>query len=196
MCQAYFQGKRIRCFCLESMYLLIQSIPCIIIMDIGWAETPVGWARVETAGGFIHSFRFEEQVPAGAFREKTPAALLRASEAYCNNLTSLPFLALSGSAYQRQVWETLTHIPRGETRTYGDIAEIVAQPSHARAVARSCSQNVFAVLIPCHRVVGKTRIGGYRWGGGLKQALLEWEGRGGGSGPLVISFWTMDRKSS
>lgn len=164
-------------------------------MDVGWAETPVGWARVETAGGFIHSFRFEEQVPAGAFREKPPAALLRASEAYCNNLTSLPFLALSGSAYQRRVWETLTHIPRGETRTYGDIAEIIAQPSHARAVALSCSQNVFAVLIPCHRVVGKKRIGGYRWGGELKQALLEWEGRGGDSSPFVISFWTIDNKT-
>ena len=88
---------------------------------------------------------------------------------------SLP-LDVRATAFQKRVWMALQKIPRGETRSYAEIAESLGQPSAARAVARACSQNPVAVVIPCHRVVGKSgRLTGYRWGLQRKQDLLALE---------------------
>jgi len=85
-------------------------------------------------------------------------------------------LDVRATAFQKRVWTALQQIPRGETRSYGEIAESLGQPSAARAVARACSQNPVAVVIPCHRVVGKSgRLTGYRWGLQRKQDLLALE---------------------
>jgi AraC family transcriptional regulator, regulatory protein of adaptative response / methylated-DNA-[protein]-cysteine methyltransferase len=81
-----------------------------------------------------------------------------------------------GTAFQLRVWETLQRIPRGTTRSYGEIARELGQPSAARAVARACASNRLAVVIPCHRVVREDgRLGGYRWGLERKRELLEAE---------------------
>jgi AraC family transcriptional regulator, regulatory protein of adaptative response / methylated-DNA-[protein]-cysteine methyltransferase len=85
-------------------------------------------------------------------------------------------LDVRATAFQKRVWTALQQIPRGETRSYGEIAKSLGQPSAARAVARACSQNPVAVVIPCHRVVGKSgRLTGYRWGVERKQDLLALE---------------------
>ncbi len=85
---------------------------------------------------------------------------------------SLP-LDVRATAFQKRVWKALQQVPRGETRSYREIAESLGQPSAARAVARACSQNPVAVVVPCHRVVGKSgRLTGYRWGVQRKQKLL------------------------
>jgi AraC family transcriptional regulator of adaptative response/methylated-DNA-[protein]-cysteine methyltransferase len=82
-------------------------------------------------------------------------------------------LDLRATAFQRQVWQALTNIPPGETRSYGEIAAAIGQPRAARAVARACATNPVAVAIPCHRVVPASGgSGGYRWGTARKQALL------------------------
>jgi AraC family transcriptional regulator of adaptative response/methylated-DNA-[protein]-cysteine methyltransferase len=82
-----------------------------------------------------------------------------------------------GTAFQNRVWEAIRSIPRGETRTYSQIAELIGQPSAARAVARACAANPLALLIPCHRVVRSDGApGGYRWGIEVKRALLKHEG--------------------
>jgi AraC family transcriptional regulator of adaptative response/methylated-DNA-[protein]-cysteine methyltransferase len=74
------------------------------------------------------------------------------------------------------VWEQLTRIPYGETRSYSQIARAIGQPRAARAVARACAQNPVAVLIPCHRVVRQDgNIGGYKWGVARKERLLAQE---------------------
>jgi AraC family transcriptional regulator of adaptative response/methylated-DNA-[protein]-cysteine methyltransferase len=82
------------------------------------------------------------------------------------------------TAFQWQVWNALTRIPRGETCTYGDVAATIGKPTAVRAVARACAANPVAVAIPCHRVVPRAGgIGGYRWGTSRKRALLEAESR-------------------
>ena len=87
-------------------------------------------------------------------------------------------LDVRATAFQKRVWTALQQIPRGETRSYAQIAESLGQPTAARAVARACSQNPVAVVIPCHRVVGKSgRLTGYRWGLQRKQDLLAMEGK-------------------
>ncbi len=85
-------------------------------------------------------------------------------------------LDIRATAFQERVWRLLTTIPYGETRTYSQIAEQLGQPTAARAVATACASNTLAVLIPCHRVVGKNgSVSGYRWGIDRKRKLLETE---------------------
>jgi AraC family transcriptional regulator, regulatory protein of adaptative response / methylated-DNA-[protein]-cysteine methyltransferase len=80
------------------------------------------------------------------------------------------------TAFQIRVWEELCRIPYGTTRSYSDVAKLVGRPKGARAVARACATNPVALVIPCHRVVGRTgRLTGYRWGKERKAALLEQE---------------------
>jgi AraC family transcriptional regulator of adaptative response/methylated-DNA-[protein]-cysteine methyltransferase len=82
---------------------------------------------------------------------------------------------LRATAFQRRVWEELKAIPRGQTRSYGEIARRIGQPTAARAVARACATNPVALVIPCHRVVGGGALAGYRWGVERKRRLLQRE---------------------
>jgi AraC family transcriptional regulator of adaptative response/methylated-DNA-[protein]-cysteine methyltransferase len=83
---------------------------------------------------------------------------------------------LIGTAFQKKVWDALMRIPRGQTRSYAEIAGALGAPQAARAVASACAHNRLAVLVPCHRVLrGDGSLGGYRWGLPLKQQLLERE---------------------
>lgn len=85
---------------------------------------------------------------------------------------------IRGTAFQWRVWRALTRIPRGETRSYADVALAIGQPTASRAVARACAANPIALVVPCHRVVRRDGDpGGYRWGTGVKAALLTRERR-------------------
>jgi AraC family transcriptional regulator of adaptative response/methylated-DNA-[protein]-cysteine methyltransferase len=86
-------------------------------------------------------------------------------------------LDLRGTAFQLRVWQALRAIPRGETRTYSQLARELGHPKATRAVARACALNRVSVLVPCHRVVGVSgSLTGYRWGVDRKRQLLEAEG--------------------
>jgi methylated-DNA-[protein]-cysteine S-methyltransferase len=87
-------------------------------------------------------------------------------------------LSLTGTEFQRRVWQALLTIPYGETRSYGEIAEQIGASGAARAVGLANGRNPIAIIVPCHRVIGASgRLTGY--GGGLerKQSLLELERR-------------------
>lgn len=85
-------------------------------------------------------------------------------------------LDIQGTAFQRQVWQTLQSIPPGTTLSYGEVAKRIGNPKAVRAVAQACASNTLAVAIPCHRVVGSDgSLRGYRWGRDRKQALLDKE---------------------
>ncbi|MFC2991203.1 methylated-DNA--[protein]-cysteine S-methyltransferase [Halomonas tibetensis] len=88
---------------------------------------------------------------------------------------SLP-LAPGGSDFQRQVWAALLRIPWGETRTYGELARRLGREGAARAVGAANGANPLPLLIPCHRVVAASGLGGYSGGLALKRRLLEMEG--------------------
>jgi AraC family transcriptional regulator of adaptative response/methylated-DNA-[protein]-cysteine methyltransferase len=88
---------------------------------------------------------------------------------------AMPFHARA-TAFQQRVWRALSEIPRGETRTYAEIAEAIGAPKAVRAVGTACGANPLAVVVPCHRVVGADgKITGYRWGVERKKRLLEME---------------------
>jgi AraC family transcriptional regulator of adaptative response/methylated-DNA-[protein]-cysteine methyltransferase len=92
-----------------------------------------------------------------------------------------------GTPFQLEVWRKLLEIPRGETRTYTQLAAELGRPRAARAVGAACGSNRIGVLVPCHRVIRTDgSLAGYRWGLDRKRLLLEIErddlGRGGGEG--------------
>lgn len=81
-----------------------------------------------------------------------------------DNRARLP-LDVKATAFQQKVWRALQQIPRGETRSYQEIARALGQPTAARAVARACATNPIALVIPCHRAIrGSGHLAGYRWG--------------------------------
>lgn len=82
-------------------------------------------------------------------------------------------LDLQATAFQWRVWRALQEIPRGETRSYGEVAAALGRPGAARAVAQACASNRVALVVPCHRVVrGDGDPGGYRWGAERKRRIL------------------------
>jgi len=85
-------------------------------------------------------------------------------------------LAPVGSPFQLAVWAQLRAIPYGETRTYGELAVRLGQPTAARAVGLANGDNPISVIVPCHRVIGADgSLTGF--GGGLerKRILLDLE---------------------
>lgn len=89
---------------------------------------------------------------------------------------ALPPLDVTATAFQWRVWEALTRIPAGTTRSYGDIARAIGEPGAARAVGRACGTNKLALIVPCHRVIrADGSPGGWRWGAVRKQTLLSRE---------------------
>lgn len=85
-------------------------------------------------------------------------------------------LFTSGTDFQRQTWEALQTIPYGQTRSYAQLAAMIGKPAAVRAVASANANNGLALIIPCHRVIGKNGgLGGYAGGLQRKQDLLNLE---------------------
>jgi AraC family transcriptional regulator, regulatory protein of adaptative response / methylated-DNA-[protein]-cysteine methyltransferase len=85
-------------------------------------------------------------------------------------------LDVRATAFQQRVWKALQAIPRGQTRSYAELARELGKPTAARAVAAACGANPVAIAVPCHRVVGADgSLTGYRWGLERKRKLLDAE---------------------
>jgi len=86
-------------------------------------------------------------------------------------------LDVRATAFQQRVWKALQSIPRGQTRSYGELARELGKPTASRAVAAACAANPIAIAVPCHRLVGADgSLTGYRWGLDRKRKILEAEG--------------------
>ena len=156
-------------------------------------NSPLGRMLIAATDKGICSIQFadsEQQLQQGLIREfpfavrrRDDAALAKWSASLSRLIEgrdvhpSLP-LDIRATAFQRRVWETLQRIPRGETRSYSEVAQKIGSPTATRAVARACATNPVAIAIPCHRVVRQDGdLGGYRWGLDRKERLLELERR-------------------
>ncbi len=86
---------------------------------------------------------------------------------------------LNGTKFQISVWQEIKKIPKGQTKTYKDIAVALKKPKSSRAVANACGKNPLLIEIPCHRVIRSDgKLGGYSGKGGInqKRKLLKEEG--------------------
>jgi len=85
-------------------------------------------------------------------------------------------LDLQGTPFQMQVWQALSKVPFGQTRSYGWIADAIDNPKAVRAVGGANHANPVPLIIPCHRIIGADgSLTGFGGGLPLKKALLEWE---------------------
>ncbi|MCU1224308.1 MAG: Ada repair protein and transcriptional regulator, AraC family [Edaphobacter sp.] len=160
------------------------------------APTPLGRMVVATTDIGICSIAFgkgDAELVAGLRKQFNRAQLLAArgntgwlAEAVAfvtSQMTEHPLAAtfpldVRATAFQQRVWKALQQIPRGETRSYSQVAQELGSPKSVRAVAGACAANPVAVIVPCHRVVGKNgSLTGYRWGVERKQKLLTAEKR-------------------
>ena len=85
-------------------------------------------------------------------------------------------MELDGTAFQKDVWTELTRIPYGKTISYGELARRVGRPKGPRAVGQANGKNPIPIIVPCHRVLASTGIGGYGGGLPMKRTLLAVEG--------------------
>lgn len=122
-----------------------------------------------------------QEFPLAEIEQKASAALapLMAAARAIAEVKPLPPdlpVDIRGTAFQWRVWRALTRIPRGETRSYAQLAQAIGRPSAIRAVARACATNPLSLVVPCHRIVGSDgSLTGYRWGVSVKKTLLEKE---------------------
>ena len=88
-------------------------------------------------------------------------------------------LDFNGTEFQKKVWEALLTIPFGETRSYGDIARMLGNPTASRAVGAANGRNPISIIAPCHRVIGSSgKLTGYGGGLDVKEMLLALEAKG------------------
>jgi methylated-DNA-[protein]-cysteine S-methyltransferase len=86
-------------------------------------------------------------------------------------------ITLNGTDFQKSVWNALLGVPWGETRTYGQIAEIIGNPKASRAVGMANNRNPISIIVPCHRIIGTNgALVGYGGGLDIKRLLLDLEG--------------------
>jgi O-6-methylguanine DNA methyltransferase len=88
-----------------------------------------------------------------------------------------PPLDLTGTEFQKSVWNALRKISTGKTKSYGEIAVAIGKPKAVRAVGGACGANPVPVLVPCHRVLAANKkLGGFSGGLDWKRSLLKREG--------------------
>lgn len=125
-------------------------------------HVPFGGVGIRTAAGRVQEMVYlpkhvREKDATDALAEQAAGQVLRYF-AQPDYRIRLP-LADIGSAFQRKVWSAIATIPRGEVRTYGQIAKLIR--SAPRAVGQACGANWFPLVIPCHRVTAAGGIGGF-----------------------------------
>ncbi|MDF0600300.1 methylated-DNA--[protein]-cysteine S-methyltransferase [Psychromarinibacter sp. C21-152] len=146
---------------------------------VGGLDTPVGPVRVAVADGAVTGVGWGEAAGQGS-DPVLDLALAELRAYFDGTLTAFTVpLRPPVSGLTARVLAEMQAIPYGETRTYGDLARALDVP--AQALGQACGANPIPILIPFHRVLGATGLGGYSGAGGIetKVALLRLEGAGG-----------------
>jgi AraC family transcriptional regulator of adaptative response/methylated-DNA-[protein]-cysteine methyltransferase len=171
------QGERIAYAAAPSALGLVL----VAATGAGICAVSFGESEAGLVAGLRSEFPAAEIVAAAEAAERE--GLLACARAIAAHVAGAPSdlarfpIDLHGTVFQTQVWRALRDIPRGQTRTYAQVAEAIGRPSAARAVAQACAANHAAVIVPCHRVVAAGGgLGGYKWGRARKQTILAGEG--------------------
>ncbi len=147
--------------------------------------SPLGPLRIAADAGGLTEIEFTDRVDAataGMRRDDGDALLCdarRQLEQYFDGerrIFELP-LAPRGTPFQQRVWQALRELPYGQTCSYADIACRLQAPTATRAVGAANGRNPLAIVVPCHRVIGRDgTLTGYAGGIERKRRLLELEG--------------------
>ncbi len=155
------------------------------MIGISYFYSPVGWLRLEANNEGLESLTLnalpsmDEQVAAKSIpvHPILKLAHTQLSEYFSGDrfLFDLP-LSITGTDFQQKCWSALCQIPYAKTCCYQDVAIAVNSPKAVRAVGMANNRNPIAIIIPCHRVIGKNgSLVGYGGGLSIKQWLLDFE---------------------
>lgn len=143
-------------------------------------ETPIGPISVYAKGNALVYLRMTQPAePKYGESAVVEQALTQLSQFFKGERKefSVPMQA-TGTEFQKAVWDEIAKIPFGETRSYGQIAQNIGNPAASRAVGGAVGANPFAIIVPCHRVMGASgKITGFSGGEGIptKRWLLKFE---------------------
>jgi methylated-DNA-[protein]-cysteine S-methyltransferase len=162
-------------------------------------DTPIGdlllvgeddeTGSVALTGAYLVGQRYEREIGSDWVRDDAAFAdpEKQFGEYFAGSSTSFDLhFSLRGSEFQRAVWQALDAIPYGETCSYGELAERVADRSKTRAVAAAVGRNPLCIVLPCHRVIGANgSLTGYAGGLERKRWLLDHEAQVAGSAAML-----------
>lgn len=147
-------------------------------MSLGYLHTEIGWLAISADDRGIERIEFVEHKQAAEQRNQhIQQAIVQLTEYFARQRQSFDLtLAATGTAFQQQVWNTLVSVPYGQTCSYADIAQKIANPKAVRAVGAANGKNPLAIVVPCHRIIGRDgTLTGYAGGLPRKAFLLKLE---------------------
>ena len=141
--------------------------------------SPLGTIVVESDGETLTGLRFADKTECVETKGEVPiiAEVRKWLDEYFGGKQprNVPKIHPQGTDFQQKVWQALLTIPYGQTKTYGEIAQMIGCRS-AQAVGQAISRNPIALIIPCHRVIGANEaLGGYAFGIERKERLIQLE---------------------
>lgn len=148
-------------------------------------DTPVGRCGIAWGDGAITGVwlpgtrRVRDSVSPPADVEAVIAAIVDLLEGERRDLAWVPLQMEGLPDFDRRVYEVARTIPPGSTASYGDVAALLGAPNAGRDVGKALARNPFAIVVPCHRVIGTSgEVGGFSAAGGVttKTQLLSIEG--------------------
>jgi len=178
---------------LQSLATQEKTLPTELALAV--FETELGWIAMTGQGDVLHALVFGQDSPraaaaaleakgglAGDRAWKTPLErrLKRFARGEQDDFRDVRLAPFWTSEFQRQVLEHCRRIAYGGKRSYAELATLAGSPGAARAVGTVMRKNRIPLIIPCHRVVGSSGLGGYSGAAGIttKRRLLELESRG------------------
>jgi methylated-DNA-[protein]-cysteine S-methyltransferase len=157
-------------------------------MGYGTYQSPLGTIYVVADETGIKRVEIFEEEWAGFFkknpdimedRELCSEAIIQLDEYFTGKRKQFDLpLSIEGTDFRKKVWQALLSIPYGEVRSYAEVAEMIGNPRAVRAVGQANKANQIPIIIPCHRVIGKSGdLVGYAGDRiSFKEKLLETEG--------------------
>jgi len=144
-------------------------------------KSPVGvWSVVGTDDGVTHIHLPQDELTASKGEAPRPVAdaAQQLSEYFSGSRRTfkVKLAAATATDFQHDVWAALRTIPYGQVRTYAEVADAVGRARAHRAVGNANHVNPWPIVVPCHRVVSSTGLGGYGGGDDVKRYLLDLEG--------------------
>ncbi|MFZ4542415.1 MAG: methylated-DNA--[protein]-cysteine S-methyltransferase [Saprospiraceae bacterium] len=149
---------------------------------IAYLKSPVGFLKIESDGAFLNSVLFVDNFDQSMLVNSADCELNKTIEEqleeYFNGnreAFDIP-IQMQGTSFQKEVWSNLQEIPYGKTISYLQLAKNLQNEKAIRAVGSANGKNKFAIIVPCHRVIGADgSLTGYAGGLWRKKWLLEHE---------------------
>lgn len=143
----------------------------------GYYDSPIGLMEVSADASRVLSVLFVEERETSNENDIVKEILLQLESYFRGETKEFNSISISsGTPFQQTVWTALTQVPFGTTNTYSDIAQQLQKESAVRAVGTAIGKNRLAILVPCHRVLGKNgSMTGFAWGTWRKEWLLSHE---------------------